>query len=187
LHGSWKSTPTWFTIDVTRIREQDSVMTTSPELPTPTLRLVYRLQAELAPPLDLGETPHGHRRVIAFTGGSFDGPELSGELVPGGGADWQILRPDGASVADIRYTLRTDTGALLLVTSTGVRHGPPEVLARLARGEAVAPGNYRFRTQASIETSDPDLAWLTTASSSPSARANPTASPTTSTSSHDPP
>ena len=132
----------------------------SPELPTPSLRLVYRLEAELAGPLDLGQTPNGHRRVIAFTGGRFDGPELSGELVAGGGADWQILRPDGAAVADIRYTLRTDGGALLLITSTGVRHGPPDVLARLARGEEVPAGDYTFRTQASIETSDPDLAWL---------------------------
>ena len=132
----------------------------APDLPAPALRLVYRLRAELAAPLDLGETPNGHRRVIAFTGGHFDGPQLSGELVPGGGADWQIVRPDGASVADIRYTLRTQTGALLLVTSTGVRHGPPEVLARLGRGEDVAASEYTFRTQASIETSDPDLAWL---------------------------
>jgi hypothetical protein len=131
----------------------------APELPTPELQFVYRLQAEVAAPLDLGQTPNGHRRVVAFTGGRFDGREISGELVPGGG-DWQILRPDGGAIADIRYTLRTDAGALLLVTSTGVRHGPPEVLARLARGEQVPAGDYTFRTQASIETADPDLAWL---------------------------
>jgi Protein of unknown function (DUF3237) len=128
-------------------------------LPEPALTLVYRLQADLAAPLDLGETPNGHRRVIAFTGGQFTGPGLAGELVPGG-ADWQILRPDGAAVADIRYTLRTTSGALLLVTSTGVRHGPPEVLARLARGEEVDAKSYTFRTQCSIETADADLAWL---------------------------
>jgi len=131
-----------------------------PGLPRPSLHFVYRLRAELAAPLDLGATPKGRRRVIAFTGGRFEGPEMAGELVPGGGADWAILRPDGASIADIRYTLRTQTGALLLVTSTGVRHGPPEVLARLAAGEDVSPADYTFRTQASIETSDPGLAWL---------------------------
>jgi hypothetical protein len=143
--------------------EQDTIMTAHPaaaELPDPSLRLVYRLQAELAAPLDVGETPSGHRRVIAYTGGHFEGPDMSGELVPGGGADWQTVRPDGAAVADIRYTLRTESGALLLVTSTGVRHGPPEALARLARGEDVSPADYTFRTQASIETSDPALAWL---------------------------
>ncbi|MCW2984392.1 MAG: hypothetical protein JWR63_1962 [Conexibacter sp.] len=130
------------------------------ELPLPGLRLVYRLRAELAAPLDLGQTPKGHRRVVAYTGGRFEGPGLAGALVPGGGADWQILRPDGSAVADIRYTLRTHAGALLLVTSTGVRHGPPEALARLARGEEVSPKEYTFRTQASIETADRDLAWL---------------------------
>jgi hypothetical protein len=131
----------------------------SPELPIPALQLVYRLQAEVAAPLDFGQTPNGHRRLVAFTGGRFDGPDLAGELVAGGG-DWQIVRPDGGAIADIRYTLRTDAGALLLVTSTGVRHGPPEVLARLAHGGDVSPSEYTFRTQSSIETSDPDLAWL---------------------------
>jgi hypothetical protein len=131
----------------------------APELPMPALQLVYRVQAEVAAPLDFGQTPNGHRRLVAFTGGRFDGPDLAGALVPGGG-DWQILRPDGVAIADIRYTLRTDAGALLLVTSTGVRHGPPEVLARLAHGEDISPSEYTFRTQASIETSDPNLAWL---------------------------
>jgi hypothetical protein len=82
----------------------------------------------------------GHWRVVAFTGGRVDGPEFTGELIPVGGADWQILRPDRAAVADIRYTLRTETGALLLVMSTGMRHGPPEILARWARGEDVSAG-----------------------------------------------
>jgi hypothetical protein len=128
------------------------------DLPAPRLRRIYRLQARLDAPLDLGETPKGHRRIVAYAGGTFSG-ELSGELVPGGG-DWQRLRPDGTALADIRYTLRTDSGALLLVESTGVRHGDPAVLARLARGEPVDASEYTFRTQLSIETSDPALAWL---------------------------
>jgi hypothetical protein len=128
-------------------------------MPTPSLRHVYRLEAALGPPLDLGQTPAGHRRVVAYAGGRFSGDALSGELVPGGG-DWQIVGPDGGARVDIRYTLRTGAGALLLVTSTGVRHGPAEVLARLGRGEDVDPAEYTFRTQLSIETSDPELAWL---------------------------
>jgi hypothetical protein len=129
------------------------------ELPDPRLRLVYRLQAELDAPLDLGDTPKGHRRVVAFTGGTFEGPGLSGTLVAGGG-DWQILRADGTAIADIRYTLRTDAGALLLIEAHGVRHGDPDVLARLARGEVVGADEYTFRTTVSIETSDPALAAL---------------------------
>ena len=81
-------------------------------------------------------------------------------MLGGGGADWQIVRPSGSSVADIRYTLKTDRGALLYVQSRGVRHGKPDVLARLAAGEDVDPSEYTFRTAVSIETSDPELSWL---------------------------
>jgi hypothetical protein len=129
-------------------------------LPTPSLRHVYRLDADLDAPVDLGDTPVGHRRIVALTGGHAEGPGFSAELLDTGGADWQILRPSGSSVADIRYTLRTERGALLYVQSQGVRHGRPEVLARLAAGEDVDPSEYTFRTAVTIETSDPDLAWV---------------------------
>jgi hypothetical protein len=129
-------------------------------LPSPALRLVYRLDAELAPPLDLGDTPQGRRRIIALTAGRAEGPGLRAELVAGSAADWQLVRPSGSAVADLRYTLKTDAGALLYVQAHGVRHGPPEVLARLAAGEDVDPSEYTFRTAVAIETADPDLAWL---------------------------
>jgi hypothetical protein len=80
--------------------------------------------------------------------------------VPGGSADWQILRPDGSAVADIRYTLQTDAGVHLYVQAAGIRHGSPHVLERLARGEEVAPTEYTFRTTVKIETSDTTLAWM---------------------------
>jgi hypothetical protein len=129
-------------------------------LPSPKLRHVYRLDAELGPPADLGDTPQGHRRIVALTGGRAEGANFSAELLATAGADWQLLRPSGSSVADIRYTLQTDTGALLYVQSHGVRHGRPEVLARLAAGEDVDPSEYTFRTTVTIETSAPELAWL---------------------------
>ena len=56
------------------------------------------------------------------------------------------MLPDGTALGDIRYTLQTDGGDLLYVQSRGVRHGSAEVLARLARGEDVDPGEYTFRT-----------------------------------------
>ena len=107
----------------------------SGQLPDPRLRKVYRLEATLGAPLDLGEVAHGHRRIVPQTGGTFTGPELSGKLLPGASADWQIVLPDGTSFGDIRYTLQTDGGDLLYVQSRGVRHGSAEVLARLGRGE----------------------------------------------------
>jgi hypothetical protein len=129
-------------------------------LPAPKLRHIYRLDADVDAAVDLGDTPQGRRRIVALTGGRAEGPDLNAELLATGGADWQILRPGGSSVADIRYTLKTDRGALLYVQSHGVRHGQPEALARLAAGEDVDPSEYTFRTTVSIETSAPELAWL---------------------------
>jgi hypothetical protein len=129
-------------------------------LPAPTLRHVYRLRAGLAAPLEVGEEPAGRRRLVPFGEGRFAGPEVSGVLLPGGSADWQLVRPDGSVAVEVRYTLQTDSGSLILVRSDGVRHGEPEVLARLGRGEDVAPDEYTFRVAIRMETADPDLAWL---------------------------
>jgi hypothetical protein len=130
------------------------------DLPSPTLRHIYRVDAALDSVVDLGDTPEGHRRIIAWTGGRAEGPDFHAEVLGTAGADWQIVRPSGSSVADIRYTLKTDRGALLYVQSRGIRHGQPHVLARLTAGEDVDPSEYTFRSAVSIETSDPELAWL---------------------------
>ncbi|OFZ88741.1 MAG: hypothetical protein A2V78_03485 [Betaproteobacteria bacterium RBG_16_64_18] len=119
------------------------------------------LEVEVADPFDFGITPAGHRRVINIVGGSFSGSRMSG-VVLGGGADWQIIRPDGVAVLDARYTLRTDAGDFIQVTSQGLRHGPPEVIARLGRGERVDPKLYYFRTVLRFEAGAASLAWLNT-------------------------
>jgi hypothetical protein len=129
-------------------------------LPDPRLTLIYRVEATLAEPLDLGATAQGRRRIVPLTGGSFTGPEINGKLLPGASADWQVVLPDGTALGDIRYTLQTDGGALLYVQSRGVRHGSAEVLARLGRGEAVDASEYTFRTSTQIETAAPDLEWM---------------------------
>jgi hypothetical protein len=137
-----------------------SSMTRSGQLPDPRLRKVYRLEVTLGEPLDFGEVAQGHRRIVPQIGGRFTGPEISGELLGGASADWQIVLPDGTSFADIRYTLQTDDGDLLYVQSRGVRHGSAEVLARLGRGEDVDASEYTFRTATQIETAAPQLDWL---------------------------
>jgi hypothetical protein len=130
------------------------------QLPDPRLNLIYRLDATVGYPLDLGQTTQGRRRIVPLTGGTFTGPQITGTLVPGASADWQTVLPDGTAIGDIRYTLRTDAGDLLYVQSRGVRHGPAEVLARLSRGEDVDPSEYTFRAATQIETASPDLDWL---------------------------
>jgi muconolactone delta-isomerase len=130
------------------------------QLPDPRIAPVYRLDATLGQPLDLGDTTQGHRRIVPLTGGTFSGPEISGTLLAGASADWQTVLPDGTALGDIRYTLQTDGGDVLYVQSRGVRHGSAEVLARLGRGEDVDPSDYKFRTSTQVETAAPHLDWM---------------------------
>jgi hypothetical protein len=113
----------------------------------------------LAAPQELGDTPQGRRRIIAITGGRFSGERLSGRVLPGG-ADWQLVRPDGVADLDARYTLETSDGALIYVRNRGYRHGPADILKRLASGESVDPGLYYMRTTPRFETGDARYAWL---------------------------
>ena len=129
-------------------------------LPDPSMTRVFRLEATLGEPLELGDIARGKRRIVPLTGGTFTGPELNGTLVPGSSADWQIVLPDGTPLGDIRYTLQTDNGDLLYVQSRGVRHGSADVLARLARGQDVDASEYTFRTSTQIETAAAGLEWL---------------------------
>jgi muconolactone delta-isomerase len=132
----------------------------SSQLPDPRLTQVYRLEAALGQPLELGDTAQGHRRIVPLTAGSFTGPAISGTLLAGVSADWQVVLPDGTALGDVRYVLQTDRGDLLYVQSRGIRHGTAEVLARLGRGEDVDASEYTFRTATQIETAAPDLDWL---------------------------
>src|SRR5438477_10973639 len=124
-----------------------------------TSRLLMMLQVFVAPPQKLGAVPHGTRVIAPITSGTFEGPRLRGRVLPGGG-DWTLLRPDGVLELDLRITLQTDDGALIYMTSFGFRHGPPEVLAALTRGESVDPSTYYFRTAPRFETSAPQYAFL---------------------------
>ena len=106
----------------------------SEQLPDPCLTQVYRLEASLAEPLDLGATTRGLRRIAPRSG--------------------------GALLGDIRYALQTDDRDLLSVQSRSIRHGSAEVLARLRRDDPVDASEYTFRASTQIETAAPELAWL---------------------------
>jgi hypothetical protein len=105
----------------------------------------------VAPARDIGATPRGTRRYDPAIGGSFEGPRLRGEVLPDGG-DWLLIRPDGVLEQDVRITLKTDDGAFIYARYVGVRHSPPEVIARLSQGETVDPSEYYFRVAPMFET-----------------------------------
>lgn len=127
--------------------------------PNPLLRHIFTVRADLANILDVGTTPAGHRRVVNILSGSVTGPRLTGKVLTGG-ADWQLVRPDGALDIEARYTVQADDGALIQVHSSGLRHGPPDVIAKVVRGEPVDPGLYYFRTLMRFETAAPAHDWL---------------------------
>jgi hypothetical protein len=120
---------------------------------------IFVLQSPLGDIQMLGATPYGERRIINILGGTVEGPKLNGKVLPGG-ADWQVVRADGVVHLNARYTIETDTGGRILVDAEGYRHGPPEVMAALARDETVDPSRYYFRTLMRFETADPGAAWL---------------------------
>ena len=138
----------------------------TPVAPVPALEPAFTVDARLGPLEDHGMTRAGHRRVIAIAGGRvsgaspglFDGP-FDAEILPGG-ADWQVVRPDGTIEIDTRYSARTAAGEHVHFRTAGVRSGPPAILAALLRGEPVDPAAYYFRVAVYLETSAPRLAFL---------------------------
>jgi hypothetical protein len=132
-----------------------------PSPPTPpVLEFAFELLAEVADPTVVGEMPNGTRRIVDILGGTFEGPSLKGTIVPGG-ADWQMIRADGFTDIDARYTLKTDTGHLIYVSNVGIRHAPPDVIRRLNAGESVDQAQIYFRAVPKFETAAPELQWLT--------------------------
>jgi len=127
---------------------------------SPELVFAFEARVQVGPPLDVGPVSAGRRRIIPILSGTFEGPGLKGRVLPGG-ADWQIVRADGVAELDTRYTLETDDGKLIYVQNPGIRHAPPEVTARLMKGESVDPSLVYFRSAPKFETSEPELAWLT--------------------------
>jgi hypothetical protein len=129
----------------------------------PRWQALMQLSVEVGDMLPIGAVAQGERRMVPITGGRFEGAgELSswrGRVLPGG-ADWQLLRADGVLEVDARYVLEDEAGQRVQVVSQGLRHGPPEVIAALARGEAVEPQAYYFRTAMRFETAAGPLSRL---------------------------
>jgi hypothetical protein len=125
----------------------------------PVLKFAFELRALVGTPVDVGQTPRGRRRIVPILGGTVEGPGIKGRVVPGG-ADWQLIQPDGFSELDTRYTIETDKGQLVYVQNGGIRHAAPDVMQKLNAGERVDPALVYFRTVPRFETSAADLQWL---------------------------
>jgi hypothetical protein len=126
----------------------------------PTLVHVADFSIDVAEPIAVGVTPEGLRRIVPILGGTIRGPRLAGTILSAG-ADYQVIRSDGFTTLDARYVARLDDDTLLYIVNVGVRFGPPEVMARITRGEPVDPSEVYFRTTPRFETASTRYAWLT--------------------------
>ena len=109
------------------------------------LEFVFEIRALIGAPLDGGKGRNGHRRVIPIMGGTVSGPRLNGIVVPGG-ADFELMRADGASAVEAHYALQADDGTPIYIVNKGIFSATEAVNARLDAGETVAPQDYYFRT-----------------------------------------
>lgn len=125
----------------------------------PALQPFCEIRAELGPPIEKGGGPGGCWRIIPIIGGTVEGERFSGRIL-NLGADWQSIYDAGYAELDTRYVIETHDGAMIDIRNFGFRHGPPEVLAKLAAGEAVDPALYYMRTNPRFQTGDPRYRWL---------------------------
>ncbi|MGV2863863.1 DUF3237 domain-containing protein [Achromobacter sp. AGC39] len=125
----------------------------------PRLEPVTTVIVQVGAPQEVGDTPQGRRRVIPITGGTAQGPRLTGKVLPGG-ADFQMIR--SATYTDIhaRYVIETPEGDRVYVENTGIRTGQADDIARLVRGEPVDPARIYFRSYPRFETAAPALGWM---------------------------
>ena len=122
-------------------------------------RPLFVVHLDVRPLQVVGATPGAYRRVGVVPSGVFEGERLSGRVLDGG-ADWQNVRSDGSTALDVRLVLKTFDDALIGMTYRGIRHGAPDVIARVEKGEAVDPGDYYFRIAPLFETAATQYAWL---------------------------
>jgi hypothetical protein len=116
--------------------------------------------------MPMGQSPWTSRRIGYVTGGRFEGPRLTGDILPGGG-NWSTSGPIGDSLTagtfDARVIFRTDDGAMIYVTYTGRSVISAEVAAAFqdpARSDLVPDSDYYIRIAPVFETADPRYQWL---------------------------
>ena len=126
----------------------------------PRLRFFADLRVEVGVPQEVGRTVQGLRRLVPILGGKAQGDGWQARVMPGG-AEFQRIQSDTLAELDARYTLEADgADALIHVQNRAVRSSPPELMARLVRGEVVDPAQSCFRCSPQFEKASPALRWI---------------------------
>lgn len=112
----------------------------------PALEYLGTLRADTGTRTVVENGPQGTRTIVEVTGGRFEGPRLKATVqIPAG--DWITNRADGSYRLDVRMTLKTDDGALILLTYNGI-------------GQTTSTG-ASLRVAPLFETGDSRYTWLT--------------------------
>jgi hypothetical protein len=132
-------------------------------LPAPALQHVFDLTVYVSAPIEagtvIGLNSRGKRRIIPITGGTVTG-QVNGKVLLGG-ADFQIVVSETTADLDARYMIELDNGEHIFVQNRALRRGSAADIAKLVRGEPVAPEAIYFRCVPTFEVSSPALEWLT--------------------------
>jgi len=129
--------------------------------PPPVFEFLYRIVVDCDPPIEVGRTAAGVKRVIPIIGGRFEGPLMRGTVLPVG-ADWNTanLEDQGKRTVDTRYMLKTDDGAMISLSTLGFSRRTAEVMALRERGRPVDPSTYYFKQHLFFETAAEKYEWL---------------------------
>lgn len=103
--------------------------------------------------------------VRGYTGagdGRIEGPRLNGKVVPNSGGDWPHFMPNGVVYFEAKYILEADDGTQILLNNRGLRHAPPDVLAKMNAFERIDPSSYYFRIVPSFDAPKGPHEWLNT-------------------------
>ena len=112
----------------------------------PAFEYLGRLRAEIGTRTVIENGPQGTRTIVQIVGGRFEGPRVKASIETPAG-DWITNRADGSYRLDVRLTLKTDDGALILVTYNGIGQ--------------TTEGGASLRCAPLFETGDSRYAWLT--------------------------
>jgi hypothetical protein len=121
---------------------------------------VFDYHATLRPPVPIGPGPYGTRMFYEVAGGEVSGPRVNGTVLTGGG-DWALVGHDGWVRLDVRGQVRTDDGAMLYVTYTGILELNEAAQQAVASGGETAFDDHYYRIAPQIETGDERYAWMT--------------------------
>lgn len=124
-----------------------SLAQTSTSVPSaPAFEYLGRLRADIGARTVVENGPQGTRTIVQILGGRFEGPRVKASVQTPAG-DWITNRADGSYRLDVRLTLKTDDGALILLTYNGI-------------GQTTAAG-ASLRAAPLFETGDSRYTWLT--------------------------